>query len=373
MFRPSLKNNYSLVALALFALLLFYVAQTNYRDIQATWFEEKQIAAFTMDTAIHLIKDEVIALGYTIDKMNDPNETGLIGLNVSSITTSRGTLSERLLTTNPNFAAAILDLLKRANLNEGDYVAVGVTGANPGANLALFAAMETLKLNPVVITSVGAATYGANREMITWLDMERVIYEHGLISFYSQFASLGGTNDLGRGLPPEGRDNIMEAIERNESILIGGETLEENVELRLEAYANSLPEGQNYRAFINIGAGVGNVGSLVNARIISTGINRRLGERTFREPGALMFFAQQNIPIIHIYNINKIVSDYKLPRNLVPMPEPGTGSIFSTRINNIYVAIICWLLLVIAIVVVIFFDRHDRHFMSNVIDPDEEL
>ena len=373
MFRPSLKNNKSLITLAIFALILYYIAQTNYRDIQSPWFEEKQASAHRMDIATRIIKDEVLSQGYTIDKVNDPNETGLIGINVSSITTSRGTLSERLITTNPNFAAAMLDLLKRANLDEGDYVAVGVTGANPGANLALFSAMETLKLNPVVITSVGAATFGANREMMTWLDMEKVLYEHDIISFTSQYATIGGTNDLGRGLPPEGRNNIEEAIERNEVILIGGESLEDNVQLRIDAYAEMLPEGTNYRAFINIGAGVGNVGSLVNARIISTGINRRLGERTFREPGALMYFAQLNIPVIHIYNINKIVSDYKLPRDLVPMPTPGTGSLFSTRINNIYVAIICWILLVAAIVLVIFFDRHDRHFMSNVIDPDDEL
>jgi len=373
MFRPSLKNNNSLIVLALLSILLFYITQNSYRIIEAAWHNEKVIAANRMDIATKIIKDEVLSHGYEIDIINDPNETGLIGTNVSSITTSRGTLSERLTTTNPNFAAAMLDLLKKANLEEGDFVAVGLTGANPGANLALYSAMETLKLNPIIITSVGSATYGANREMMTWLDMERVLYENEIISFTSHYATIGGTNDLGRGLPPEGRENIVIAIERNEVVLIGGETLEENVSLRLEAYDHILPNGKRYKAFINIGAGVGNVGSLVNARIISTGINRRLGERSFKEPGAMMHFAQQNIPIIHIYNISKIVSDYKLPRNLIPMPTPGVGSLFSTKINNIYVAIICWVILVAAIFIVIIFDRHDRKFMSNVIDPDEEL
>jgi hypothetical protein len=86
-----------------------------------------------------------------------------------------------------------------------------------------------------------------------------------------------------------------------------------------------------------------------------------------------MLFSQQNMPVIHIYNINKIISDYKLPNNIVPKPTPGEGTIFSSKIHNIYVAIICLLLLVAAIVMVVVFDRHDRKFTSNVIDPDEEL
>ena len=373
MFRPSLKNNWSLIGLAILSIILYYIAQTSYRQIESPWFSEKLTSAQTMDTAIKVLKDEVLTLGYTIDKLNDPNETGLIGTSVSTITTSRGTLSERLITLNPNFSAAIVDILKRADLNEGDFVAVGVTGANPGANLALYSAMETLKLNPVIITSVGSATYGANRELFTWLDMEKVLYENKITSFYSEYATIGGTNDLGRGLPPEGRMNLIRAVERNNRILINGENLDDNVKLRLEAYDSLLPEGKRYRAFINLGAGVGSVGSLVNAKLVSTGIHRRLGEKDFKEPGAMMYFSKRNVPVIHLYNISKIASDYKLPTNPFPMPNPGTGSLFSTRINNVWIALICWIVLMAAIIAVIVYDRYDRHFTSNIIDPDEEL
>jgi len=373
MYRPSLKNNSTLVMLTLLAVILFLFTHYSHREIPADWQQEKIAAAVLMEQAMQCLKQEVLALGYSIDQINDPNETGLIGINVSSITTSRGNVSERLMTLNPNFAAIFIDLLKKLNLTAGDYVAVGVTGANPGANLALFAALETLKINPVIITSVGAATYGANRENFTWLDFERILYENHLISFYSEYATLGGTNDLGRGLPPEGRESIIEAVELNNRHLLNSENLEESVQLRLNAYQESLPENMEYRAFINVGAGVGNVGSLVNARIISTGINRRLGERNFREPGVMMFFARNNIPVIHIYNINKLVSEYQLPRNPFPMPNPGTGSLFSARINNIYIASICLVILVVAIIGVIVFDRKSRSFSSNLVDPDEEL
>ncbi|MDD4155325.1 MAG: poly-gamma-glutamate system protein [Candidatus Cloacimonetes bacterium] len=373
MFRPSLKNNWSLIGLAVLSIVLYYIAQSSYTHIQSPWFQEKLQSAQKMDIALKILKNKSIDLGYNIDKINDPNETGVVGTSISTITTSRGTLSERLITLNPNFSAAMVDILKKADLKEGDYVAVGVTGANPGANIALYCALETLKLKPVIITSVGAATYGANRELFTWLDMEKTLLNNSIISFYSEYASIGGSNDLGRGLPPEGRLNLIKAVERNNRILINGINLEDNVNLRLDAYTKLLPEGEKYKAFINLGAGVGSVGSLVNAKIITTGINKRLGEKSFNEPGAMMFFAKKNIQVIHLYNINKIISDYKLPKNSYPLPKPGTGSLFSTKINNVLVASICWIVLLGAIISVIIYDRNDRHFTSNIIDPDEEL
>jgi len=373
MFRPSLRNNYSLLALAILSLVLFYIVRVNLKDIQSPDYAEKLSAAQKMDVAMRVLKNVSLEHGYTIDPTNDPNETGLVGVNVSTITTSAGSLADRLMTLNPNLAAAFVDMLKSAGLQAGDYVAVGVTGANPGANLAMYAAMEVLGLRPVVITSIGSATYGANREEFTWLDMEQVLYDGQIFSFHSEYATMGGTNDLGRGLPPEGRDNIIRAIERNNRIVIDGEDLTDNIKIRMEAYEQLLPEGQRYRAFINIGAGVGNVGSLVNARLISTGILRRLGERDFREPGTMMLFSKRNIPVLHIYNISKIITDFDLPTDPHPLPAPGSGSLFSTRVYSVPIASVCLAILVLAIIAVIVFDRQDRHFTRNLVDEDDEL
>ncbi len=373
MYKPSLKNNWSLIGLCLLSLVTYYIAQTSYKTIQAPWYNEKVESSKLMERSMDLLKNEVLTLGYNIDRMNDPNETGLMGSSVSTITTSRGSLSERLVTLNPNYSAVMVDLLKRSNLKEGDYVAVGITGANPGANLALFSAMEILKLKPIIVVSVGSSTYGANRELFTWVDMENALNNNHLISFKSQFATLGGTNDIGRGLPPEGRDNLNRAIIRNNVQLLSGQNMEENIKLRLNAYETQLPSGKKYSAFINIGAGVGNVGSVVNAKIIPTGINHKLADKEFKEPGIAMLFAKKNIPVIHIYNVMKLAKEYKLPQTPVPMPKSGIGSIFSSQVNNVIVAIICWIILMSAIIAVIIFDRHDRHFMSNIVDPDEDL
>ncbi len=373
MFKPSLKNNWSLIMLALLSLVLYGIAQISFKDIKAPWYEEKLQASELMSQYMKVLKQESLSKGFIIDTMNDPNMTGLIGLNVSTITTSPGKLSDRLTTLNPNFAAVMIDQLKKAKLQEGDYVAVGLTGANPGVNLALYAAMSVLKLKPVIITSVGSSTYGANREDFTWLDMEAVLKANNLINFSTQYASIGGSNDLGRGLPLEGRDNLVAAMARNKVEIIEGNSLEDNIKLRWDLYRKVLPEKKYYKLFINVGAGIANVGSLVNAKLIHTGLNYRLADKEFNSPGVLMHFAKKNKVILHIYDIEKLVKKYELPINPNPLPPVGTGNVFVEHVNNIFVASVCLGLLLLAIIIVIIFDRHDRHFMSNIVDPDEEL
>jgi poly-gamma-glutamate system protein len=80
--------------------------------------------------------------------------------------------------------------------------------------------------------------------------METALYENKLISFKSKFATLGGTNDIGRGLPPEGRDNLSRAIQRNQVVQLSGDDMNENIELRMSAYQNEIPQNIKYKAFI---------------------------------------------------------------------------------------------------------------------------
>ena len=68
----------------------------------------------------------------------------------------------------------------------------------------MLAAAEEMKLKPIVVTSVGASMWGANDPIFTWLDMEKLLNEKGLLHTRSLAASVGGSNDRGRGLSPRG-------------------------------------------------------------------------------------------------------------------------------------------------------------------------
>jgi len=373
MYRPSLKSGRSLIALLVLSIVLFIIAQNSYKHIRADYYEEKVQAAKLMNTYLETIRQDLKESGFKFDPIDDPFTTGLIGTKLSAITTSRGVLSEKQTAVNPNLAAAFVQKLKDAKVKSGDYVAVGVTGSNPGANLALYAAMAVLEVKPVIITALSSSMYGANWDDFTWLDIEGILRNKEVLTFSSSYASFGGRDDLGTGLSDSGIQYLRNAMVRNSVPLLSGNSLTDNIDLRMKAYQEMLPEGKRYRLFINIGGGLANVGSNVNARLIPEGINRKLAEKQFEQQGTMMLFARKNVPILHILRILKLAKDFDLPVAPDNLPQPGEGKIFSNKIHNTLVTFICLFVLVAAIVVVILFDRHDRHFMANLVDPDEEL
>jgi poly-gamma-glutamate system protein len=373
MYKPSLKSNWSLVLLGVLAIFVFYIAQTSYKQTQADYYVEKLQAAQKMSEYMQVLKGAYLETGNSIDMLDDPIQTGLIGSKISTITTSKAFLSEKQTALNPNLAAVFVQILKDARVKEGNYVAVGLTGSNPGMNLALYAAMSVLKVKPVIMTSLSSSMYGANYSNFTWLDMEKVLKDKDLIDFSTSYASLGGKDDLAVGLSDTGISDLNKAMERNQVKLIRGMDLEDNIQQHMNAYSELLPKGKRYHLFVNIGAGLVNIGSGVNAKLVKEGMNKKLAEKSFALPGVMMLFAKKNVPVLHELRILRLAQTYSLPISPEKLPKVGEGIIFGAKIHNYKVALICLLFLMAAIITVIIFDRADRHFMSNIVDPDEEL
>ncbi|MDI3503469.1 MAG: hypothetical protein PWP64_405 [Candidatus Cloacimonadota bacterium] len=371
MYRPSLKSGWSLFILFVLSIILYLIASHSYVEIRTKNYEEKMAAANLMQQYIEVLQTEIKARGLEIDPINDPFQTGLIGARFSPITTDRGLLSEKQAAINPNIAAIFVEELSR--LKPGDKVAIGITGSNPAVNLALYAALTTLKLDPKIIVSLSSASYGANREELTWLDMEAILKEKGLLDFGCSYASIGGSEDRGIGLTENGLNALKDAMKRNNVEMILGSTLEESVDLHMQAYDQMLEDQGRYRLFVNIGAGLANVGSGPNARLIPEGLNTKLAERNFEKEGVIMKMAKMNVPVLHIRRILRWARNYDLSLSLDEKPVIGEGKVFSSVIHNVTVASICLAILIAAIIAVIIFDRHDRRFVANIVDIDEEL
>lgn len=371
MYRPSLKSGWSLFILFVLSIILYLIASHSYVEIRTKNYEEKIAAANLMQQYIEVLQTEIKARGLEIDPINDPFQTGLIGARFSPITTDRGLLSEKQAAINPNIAAIFVEELSR--LKPGDKVAIGITGSNPAVNLALYAALTTLKLDPKIIVSLSSASYGANREELTWLDMEAILKEKGLLDFGCNYASIGGSEDRGIGLTENGLNALKDAMKRNNVEMILGSTLEESVDLHMQAYDQMLEDQGRYRLFVNIGAGLANVGSGPNARLIPEGLNTKLAERNFEKEGVIMKMAKMNVPVLHIRRILRWARNYDLSLSLDEKPVIGEGKVFSSVIHNVTVASICLAILIAAIIAVIIFDRHDRRFVANIVDIDEEL
>lgn len=251
-------------------------------------------------------------LGITVDPALDPARTGLIGTDYSDLTTSIGSLSAKQTSLNPDFAGLVTYWLKQANVKKGDTVAVCLTGSFPALNLAALSACETLGLQPVVFSSVGASNYGANIQGLTWLDMERGLKKRGILHVQTGFASLGGIMDNDGGLDGTGFALGEEAIRRHGAVSIpekGVKGLEEDMKRRMAIYFQNGPP----KAFINVGGGVTSLGWVSEAALLDNGLLTRVPATTSPQRGIIFRMYEKGIPVIHLINIERLAARYGLP------------------------------------------------------------
>ena len=266
-FIPAIQKTSTLVILSIISLIGFIISINSITVNISPSYNKKVEAANLMEASMLILKNHRMESGIFIDDENDPNETGLVGSLFSLITTDEGDLDAKLTTLDPNFAAGVVELLVKMNLQEGDTVAVLLTGSMPGANIAVLTAAKTLGLVVKSITSVGASQWGANNADFTWLDMEEILYSNGFIAQKSVAASIGGRNDMGRLLSPEGRKIILENITNHKIPIIKNNKLAENIEQRMAIF-NSFLDIQKYSAMINVGGGVASLGTSFNSKLL---------------------------------------------------------------------------------------------------------
>ncbi|KAF0195781.1 MAG: hypothetical protein FD166_2747 [Bacteroidetes bacterium] len=360
------KSNIVLGFIALLSLFAFIAVENSKREVKEEWYSEKLAAAKLSQQAAMYLKGYRLEEGVFIEEVNDPNQTALIGQEYTQITTDRGYIDAKLSSLNPNLAAVIVQYLKDAGLEENDQVAVAFTGSFPALNISVIAAIEVLKLRPIIISSVGSSNYGANDPYFTWLDMETVLFNSGVFHHKSVAASIGGGFDEGRGLSPEGRSLIIEAIKRNKVNLISEDHLEKSIDKRMLIY-NKESKGRQVKAFINVGGGIASLGHTVNAGLIPTGLNMELPSVNYPVRGVIVQMGQRKIPVIQLVNIKEILGRFGLPNSPVPLPEPGNGGIFVSMKYNLVVTAIAAFILILVVVLIYIAEKKAHRLGSDVV------
>lgn len=317
--------------LIVISVIFFIIQKATLQEKPVRYYKLKKKASEQTYTAFKMLKEEFLERGGEIDPVNDPGETGLIGVRISSITTSEGDLSAKITAINPNFSSLFVDIFKKLRLKKGDYIAVGMTGSFPGLNISLIIALQTLGLKPIIITSAGSSGWGANLPFWTYLDMENFLYKKGLIKHKTVAASLGGGDDIGRGLEQEGRELLKKAIDRNNiEIFINEIPLEKAVERRMKIY-DSLSK-EKIKLFINIGGGIANFGVSDLYYYLKPGLNypydRKIDFKLLPVKGVIVRFLERGIPVLNMHNIVDIAKKYKMPVAPAAIPEPAEGNLF---------------------------------------------
>ena len=177
----------------------------------------------------NVIRKEKMERGIISDVNSNVLNHYLIGDDFTPITTTLGSLSAKEVSTNPDFAALMVRLLKEAGLKPGDKAGVILSGSFPALAISTLAALQTLELEAIVMSSLGASSYGANQKEATWIDMEGWLAGNEGMVYRSIVITRGAENDIGEGLIDEGIEIIKEAVSRNNRQLYLPENLVESI------------------------------------------------------------------------------------------------------------------------------------------------
>jgi len=326
----SLKLLWIVAIVAVIGMVLVETWQVRERQ---PYYRQKIKASRLALTAFETIKAEHIKKNIPIDPEADPALSGLVGQLLTTVTTNPGHLPSKQTSINPNFAAVIVHFLKRAGIQEGDTVAVGMSGSFPSINICVMAAVQTLKLNPVIISSAGSSQWGANNPTLMWPDMERALYDQKIFGFKSMAMSRGGLEDRALGLTRESRAYIDNRITGQGYPLFSSKNYQESVEKRMELYTTHAGD-EGIKAYINVGGGTTSVGTKVGKKMFKPGLNRSMPRAAGSIASVMTSFASEGLPIIHMTRINTIATRYGLPLQPTQIPAVGEGNVFIRETYN---------------------------------------
>ncbi|MRJ41900.1 MULTISPECIES: poly-gamma-glutamate system protein [Idiomarina] len=288
----------------------------------------------TMVTAARIMRDAMDTLQpiraqrEPINPEFDPQRSGLIGVSTSPVTTTRGGRESKQTTINPNWAAVAVKLMKQAGVEQGDKVAVTVSGSFPAMNLAVYSAIEAIGAEPVIIASASSSQWGANVPGLLWIDMERELRQRGKLSLKPIAVSIGGVEDRGVDLSAEGIALIKQSIDRADIPLLEPQDYQEAVAERVALF-REYAEGEKYKAFINVGGGATIVGPPGIDDQFKSGLIYDAPARAFAVETVMGHFIREGTPGIHMIGIKGLAERYNLP--LAPL-EPvavGNGGVYN--------------------------------------------
>jgi len=235
---------------------------------------------------------------------------GMLGEEYSCITTTLGSLDAKVTSANPLFAAMFARVLLECGIDSSSSVGVTISGSFPAAGISALAAIQTIGARAVVVSSLGASTYGANQPEATWIDMERWLCDRGGLQSHSSFVTLGGEGDSGGGIPEEGIAQLLRAADRCGAELFIPRTLEESIEHRYELFVK-----EKIAMLINIGGNQSVLGGCRHASSISNGLHRSMVSCDDSDRGLLLRIAEAGIPVFHFLNVKQLATAYRITRH----------------------------------------------------------
>jgi poly-gamma-glutamate system protein len=286
----------------------------------------------------YIIRDLKEEKGVKSDAFSNVANSFMIGDEWSEITSSLGSQEAKEISTNPDFAALMVRFIYEAGLREGDRVGLILSGSFPSLAISTLAALQTTGIEAIVMSSLGASTYGANQPEVTWIDMEKVLLKKGGLKYESLIVSMGADDDAGVGLFGEGHDIIKRAAERNDIDLYIPESLRESIIHRVEILNTS-----DISLLINIGGNQASMGNCSHTLEIPNGLNSELTHCDDSERGVLSRMNEDGLPFVNMLDMKDLASRYGIDGAPGVQYSRSTNLYSSTRSNKVAISIILML------------------------------
>jgi poly-gamma-glutamate system protein len=362
--RPQRVSLRALFLVALVALVGLMLVEKNRIREEQPYFKEKINASRIAMKGYLAVKDEAIRQKIEINREADPSGSYLIGQLITPVTTNPGHLTSKQTTINPNFAAVVVHLLRRAGVENGDLVAVGISGSFPAMNINALAALEAIKADAIIVNSVGSSQWGANNPKFLWPEMEKALNDAHAISFKSSAISPGGLEDKALGLSVQGKRIIRRAMERSGKEVIEPESYTESVQERINIY-QARAMGRPIKAYINVGGGTASVGARLGRKLFRPGLNRNAPQGASGVDSVMGHFILSGTPVVHLLQMTTLATRYGLPIAPTETPLVGQGKIFVREVHNRKLAVATLVLIVLLLYAFIRLDWGYRIFTSG--------
>ena len=335
----SLRN---LTILSLSSLIILSLSQIFTQHVPHPEAQKMLAAAYRMQQAGQVLNEYRKKIE-PINLQQDPLQTGFIGVEFSPITTTLGDLSAKMISTNPDFAALFIFWFNQLSLAKGSKIIIQTSGSFPALSIAAIIAAEVYGLQPVIFSSAGASSFGANLPRLTYWDMENYLFTKGVISHRTLMATPGGQNDNGSSFWPGGLEIVREAAKRNGYPLFIAKNLNDAIETKLKY----MDRNGEIAAFINIGGNQSAVGLSSCALKIPAGIIQQPLVCRTETDGLIQVFSARKIPVIHLLHIKDIAARYGITVALSRQTKPGLSRFYEMEKKSLAVFFLLFLVLIL--------------------------
>ncbi len=324
--KSSMLNRFSILTKWRLALLAIAMAGLWYLATPAVLSSEEQLlwdrvrAAQLQLTHWRESKASATPLEY------DPWQCGLIGVEWSMTTTTLGDLAAKRTACNPVWAIQFYRWFSDLQLKPGDNIAIFSSASFPGLLLSAISAAEAMELNPLLVVSLGASTWGANEPDNLWPVLAQEMRRGGFIRKQADYYTLGGEAESGLGLSLEAKTHLHKVAIDSNIELLTADNLQDMIAHKAQLLAMHQAD-----LLINIGGSHANMGDDDQILKLSTGLVTG-NNKTKAGNGVIGFAIENDIPVIHMLNLKAIsnkagISYDSPPRKIAPNKVSSLWSI----------------------------------------------